>query len=237
MQQKKYGDSHADLFDLMYGEEAPPPMVDALEKLADGGPVLELGVGTGRVAIPLAKRGLNVAGIDNSSDMLAKLAAKPGGEKVNARVGELPKIDVEGQYNLILCLDQTFLLIPDQDAQIQCLVQAASKLAPGGKIVLEMFASASPPGEGVMLTHANDKVTVLWAFVSNPLTQNFHNRELAITDDGITVMPFNGRGVSVAELDLMARLAGLKLSARWGDWSGTPPSGSEMSLVSVFEAK
>ena len=236
MKQKNYGDSHADLYDIMYGFEAPAFVVDALEKLAEGGRVLELGVGTGRVAIPLAARGLSVVGIDNSAGMLAKLSSKPGGDKVDAHISELPAIDVEGLYQLVLCLDQTFLLIANQDLQIECLVNTAEKLAPGGKIVLETFADASPPGNGLFLTQANDQATVLWAITSDPLTQCFHNREIVFFGDRATVLPFNGRGVSAAELDLMARLAGLTLTERWSDWGGSRALAGAMSLISIYEA-
>jgi SAM-dependent methyltransferase len=211
-------------------------MVDALERLAAGGRVLELGVGTGRVAIPLARRGLSVVGIDNSAAMLAKLSEKSGGDKVDTLKGELPAIDVEGVFQLALCLDQTFLLLPTQDLQIECLANTAAKLAPGGKLVLENFASATPPGNGVLLSQANDRVTVLWAFETDPLSQSFHNREIVFYDGRVSVLPFKGRGVSVPELDLMARIAGLSLTDRWADWSGSRALDGAMSLISIYEA-
>ncbi len=236
MKLQKYGDSHAELYDVMYGPQAPGVEIDALEQLAAGGPVLELGVGTGRIAIPLAARGLDVTGMDNSEQMLAQMAGKPGGAAIKAIIGELPAIDVEGEYQLILCMDQTFLLIADQDAQIECLANAAKKLAPGGKLVLETFAAASPPGGGVLLSHANDQATVLWALTFDPYSQLFHNREIVFCGNGSTVLPFNGRGVSMAELDLMARLSGLTLSDRWADWSGDRDLSGAMSIISIFEA-
>ncbi|MGJ8629141.1 MAG: class I SAM-dependent DNA methyltransferase [Sulfitobacter sp.] len=236
MEQQNYGDSHAELYDVIYGTEASSTEIDALEKLAEGGRVLELGVGTGRIAIPLANRGLSVAGIDNSVEMLSKLSSKSGGDKVDVSIGTLPAIDVEGAFQLILCLDQTFLLITNQDSQIECLANAAAKLAPGGKLVLEIFASATPPENGVLLAHANDQATVLWAFTSDPLSQLFHNREIVFYGDRTKVMPFDGRGVSVAELDLMARLSGLTLSERWADWTGSGALDGAMSLISIYEA-
>lgn len=235
MQRENYGNSHAELFDLMYGARAPTSMIDALERLAGGGPVLELGVGTGRVAVPLSERGVSVVGIDNSEAMLAKLAAKPGSHRVDARLGELPAIEVEGEFRLVLCLDQTLLLLPDQALQVECLVRSVARLAPGGKVVLETFASATPPHGGTLLTQANERVTVLWAAASDAQRQTFHIREIVFHDDAVTVIPFNGRGVSPAELDLMARIAGLKLAARWAGWDGSPPRGGEMNLISIYE--
>lgn len=237
MIQKNYGDGHASLYDKMYGAEAHPEIIDALEELAAGGSVLELGVGTGRVAVPLAMRGLSVVGIDNSSEMLAHLARKPGGAQVVSLLCELPSIEVEGQFQLIICIDQTFLLLTSQEQQIICLENAAARLAPEGKIVLETFAAAVPPGGGVLLTQANSEATVLWAVHADPISQRFHNREIVFCDGKAEVIPFDGRGVTTAELDLMARLAGLKLESRWADWRGSKSYSGAMSLISIYSTK
>lgn len=229
-----YGDGYAELFDFVYGAHAPDSTVDTVADLAGDGPVLELGVGSGRVAIPLAARGVKVTGIDSSEAMLSALAAKPGGDAVQTAVSDLPEIAVEGQYKLVACLDNTFLLLTTQDAQAQCVMNAAQFLAEDGVLVLETFAGA--PGDfGVIPAHLGDNATVLWVYQVNPLSQQFHIREVILGDDLMRVITFDGRGVTPAELDLMARLAGLRLRERWCDWERTPAEPDSTLIISVYE--
>ena len=229
-----YGDGYAELFDYVYGSQAPDSTVDALAQLAGDGPVLELGVGTGRVAIPLAARGLKVTGIDSSASMLSALAAKPGGEAVQTAVSDLPQLGVDGQYRLVACLDNTFLLLTTQDAQAQCIMNAAQALAEDGLLVLETFAGA--PGDfGVIPAHIGENATVLWVFQMDSMSQQFHIREIIFGENLMRVIPFDGRGVTPAELDLMARLAGLRLRERWCDWERTPAGPGSTLVISVYE--
>ncbi|MGW0505706.1 class I SAM-dependent DNA methyltransferase [Micromonospora sp. NPDC003241] len=234
MAAETYGEGYAELFDFVYGAEAPDSMVTTLADLAEGGPVLELGVGTGRVAIPLAARGLAVTGVDSSTAMLKTLAGKPGGDSVHTALSELPQIAVDGRYRLVACLDNTFLLLTTQDAQTQCVLNAAEMLTDDGLLVLETFARA--PGDfGVMPAHLGENATVLWAYQVDPLSQQFHIREIIYGENLMRVVPFDGRGVSPAELDLMARLAGLRLRERWCDWERTPVESDSPLVISVFE--
>ncbi|QOC91739.1 class I SAM-dependent DNA methyltransferase [Micromonospora craniellae] len=234
MAAETYGEGYAELFDFVYGAEAPESMVAALADLAEDGPVLELGVGTGRVAIPLAARGLTVTGVDSSTSMLSALAGKPGGDTVQTAVSELPQIAVDGRYRLVACLDNTFLLLTTQDAQTECVMNAAQLLTDDGVLVVETFARA--PGDfGVMPAHIGENATVLWAYQVDPLSQQFHIREIIYGKDLTHVVPFDGRGVSPAELDLMARLAGLRLRERWCDWERTPVESDSPLVISVFE--
>ncbi|WP_165945575.1 methyltransferase domain-containing protein [Micromonospora sp. KC606] len=229
-----YGDGYAELFDTVYGAFAPDSTVTTLAELAGDGPVLELGVGTGRAAIPLAARGLKVTGIDSSADMLSALAAKPGGDAVQTTVSDLPKIAVDGQYKLVACVDNTFLLLTTQDEQAQCMLNAGQLLADDGVLVLE--TSVGAPGDfGVMPAHFGENATVLWAYQVDPLSQQFHIREIIFGENLVRVIPFDGRGVTAAELDLMARLAGLRLRERWCDWERTPAEPDSRLVISVYE--
>lgn len=230
-----YGDSYAELFDFVYGAHAPESMVATLAQLAGGGPVLELGVGTGRVAIPLAARGLKVTGIDSSAAMLSALAAKPGGDAVQTTVSDLPQIAVDGQYGLVSCVDNTFLLLTTQDAQAQCIMNAAQLLTDDGVLVLETFAGRTPGGVAVIPAHFGENATVLWAYHLDPLSQQFHTREIILGENLVRVVPFDGRGVTAPELDLMARLAGLQLRERWCDWEQTPAQPDSALVISVYE--
>ncbi|MFI0469616.1 class I SAM-dependent DNA methyltransferase [Saccharopolyspora sp. 5N102] len=229
-----YGENYAEFFDFVYGSRAPEEMVDALAQLAGDGPVLELGVGTGRVAIPLTDRGLEVTGTDNSAEMLSALAAKPGGAAVKTTRTELPRIDVDSQYGLIACLDNTLLLLPTQDQQAECFSNAAQLLTDDGVLVLETLVGG-PGDAGVVPAHFGENATVLWAYQLDPLSQQFHIREIIFGNDLVRVVPFDGRGVSAAELDLMARLAGLQLRERWSDWNRTPAAPDSRLVISVYE--
>jgi len=230
-----YGDGYAELFDFVYGAHAPDSTVATLAQLAGDGPVLELGVGTGRVAIPLAARGLKVTGIDSSAAMLSALAAKPGGDAVQTTFSDLPRIAMDGQYRLVSCLDNMFLLLTTQDAQVQCIMNAAQLLADDGVLVLETFAGRTPGDFEVIPAHLGENATVLWAYQLDPLSQQFHIREIIFGENLVRVVPFDGRGVTAPELDLMARLAGLRLRERWCDWERTPAEPDSTLVISVYE--
>jgi 2-polyprenyl-3-methyl-5-hydroxy-6-metoxy-1,4-benzoquinol methylase len=229
-----YGDGYAELFDFVYGAEAPDSTVTTLAELAGAGPVLELGVGTGRVSIPLAARGLDVTGIDSSAAMLKVLATKPGGEAVRTAISELPEIAAAGRFKLVACVDHTLLLLTTQDEQAQCIANAAEFLTDDGVLVIETFAG-SPGESGVLPAHLGDNATVLWAFQTDAASQQFHIREIIFAENLVRVVPFDGRGVTPAELDLMARLAGLRLRERWSDWERTPAEAGSWLIVSVYE--
>lgn len=237
MASESYGDDYAEFFDMVYGESADPSLVAALAELAGGGPVLELGVGTGRVAIPLAAGGLDVHGVDSSKAMLERLAAKPGGDAIPTTVGALPEIPVEGQFRLVTCVDNTLLLLPSQDDQALTIKNAADRLTDDGVLVIETFAPTSPPSDtGFMLANITETATILWAFVAEPISQLFHIQEMIVGNDGqVRVVPFSGRGVSPAELDLMARLAGLQLRDRWSGWDKSPAGPGTLIAISVYE--
>lgn len=230
-----YGDGYAELFDYVYGAHAPDSTVAALAQLAGDGPVLDLGVGTGRTAIPLAGRGLKVTGVDSSPAMLDALAAKPGGDAVQTTLSDLPQIAADGRYKLVTCLDNMFLLLATQEAQEQCVMNAARHLDDDGVLVIETFAGRPPGDSAVIPAHFGENATALWAYQFNPLSQQFHIREIIFGDNLVRVVPFDGRGVSPPELDLMARLAGLRLRERWCDWERTPAEPDSTLVISVYE--
>ena len=237
---KSYGAEYGVLFDLVYGASVDECQTDTLAELANGGAVLELGIGTGRAALPLAARGLDVHGVDMSEEMLARLAEKPGGDAVRRKVNVcvLPEIKAEGEFSLVMLLDKTLLLLTTQADQVACIKNAAKHLAKNGLLVVEAFAAASAPSDsGVFLAHLGENATALWAYQADTLNQNFHAREILIGNDAklLGVVPFDGRGVTPAELDLMAQLAGLRLRERWSDWKKTPAVAGCHMAISVYE--
>ncbi|GAA2838564.1 class I SAM-dependent DNA methyltransferase [Crossiella cryophila] len=237
MESETYGEVFAEVFDSVYGDIAPKDEIATLAELAGPGPVLELGVGTGRVAIPLAEAGLEVHGLDNSPRMLAALAAKPGGASVRTVTALLPDIPLSQRFRLISCVDNTLLLMRTQEQQLQCITNAAERLTEDGVLVLETLGQLdpNPAGGGILLIHMGQKSAVLWATEANSATQRFSTREIILADNQVRVLPFRGRLVSPAELDLMARLAGLRLRARWGGWGQEPFTSASFLAVSVFE--
>jgi SAM-dependent methyltransferase len=234
-----YGDRGADLYDDWY-QDVPGTRdcVERLAELAGEGPVLELGVGTGRLALPLAERGLEVHGLDSSAAMLARLRAKPGGARVHASVGDMAEIGVDGRFSLVFVAINTIYLLPSQDEQVRCFASVAERLAPGGVFVVE----AQPPDAAVFRERQGLRVrritvdsVMLAALRFDPATQRMESQHVQIRQDGVRLVPGVLRWAWPSELDLMARLAGMRLRERWGGWRGEPFTASSEWHVSVYE--
>jgi SAM-dependent methyltransferase len=197
--------------------EAVDPVVDFLEPLATGG-ALELGIGTGRIALPLAARGVRVAGIDLSPDMVARLRAKPGGAGIPVAFGDFATTSVGGDVTLVYLVFNTIMNLTTQDAQVACFRNAAAHLRAGGAFVVEVMVPELrrlPPGERRVGIDEYDVV----------------NQGLVSHHEHVSV-PF--RYVWPAELDLMARLAGMTLRERWADWRRSPFTDESTAHVSVW---
>jgi SAM-dependent methyltransferase len=199
----------------VFAAERVEPVVDFLAPFADGG-ALELAIGTGRIALPLAARGVRVAGIDLSADMLARLRAKSDLPVVQ---GDMTSTRLDGSFSLVYLVFNTVMNLTTQDAQVACFRNAAAHLEPGGVFVIETMVpelQRLPPGETRVGIDEYDVVTQ--RLVS-------HHERISI--------PF--RYVWPSELDLMARLAGLELRERWGGWRREPFTATSESHVSVWE--
>jgi SAM-dependent methyltransferase len=228
-----YDDDAAD----MYDPAVLAPAVDFLAGLAGDGRALEFGVGTGRIALPLAERGVEVHGIDLSEAMLARLRAKPGADRVGLTLGDFATTTVEGPFRLAYLVFNTIGNLTTQEAQVACFRNAAGHLEPGGCFVIEMMMPALqrlPPGETVRPFHVSE---TYWGFDEYDVaTQGLVSHHLTIRDDGTAEhvsMPF--RYVWPAELDLMAELAGMRLRERWGGWRREPFTNDSDTHVSVWE--
>ena len=203
-----------------------------------GGRVLELGIGTGRLALPLAARGLEVHGIDSSEAMVARLRAKPGGAEVEVVVGDFADVGslVEGEYDLVLVAFNSLFELLGQNDQCRCLAGAAAHLAPGGALVVEALVPELTRLEQSLAVRslAADEV-VLQAASHDPLTQVVHGHDVVLTEGDVRLLPWSIRYASVPELDLMARLAGLQVRGRWGGWADEPFTATSSRHVSVYE--
>jgi SAM-dependent methyltransferase len=234
---RAFGKEVAETYDdFPRGDEAET--VDFLQDLAAVGPVLELAIGTGRIGLPLASRGVRVDGVEISPEMIAKLRAKPGGDRIAVTMGDFADVPVEGRYRLIYVVFNTFLNLLTQDDQVRCFQNVAAHLTDDGRFVIE----AETPGWLYRLRNHQyvDAETVEADVVRfdvarfDPLTQILDESHVALTPDGIRLSPIVTRYAWPSELDLMARIAGLRLIDRWGGWKGEPFIAESRRHISVF---
>lgn len=212
------------------------PMVDVLVGLADGGAALEMAIGTGRVALPLAARGVPVTGIELSAAMVEQLRRKPGGAEIPVVIGDIAEASAAGSFALVFLVYNTINNLLTQEAQVACFANAARHLERGGHFVVEVGVPALrrlPPGSSTVAFAATEDHIGVDAFTDLP-NQRFESHHHHVTPDGVVhhVAPF--RYVWPSELDLMARLAGLERVERWEDWHRRPFTGESERHVSVW---
>jgi SAM-dependent methyltransferase len=233
-----YGDRIADVYDAFYdGTLDTEAAVEALAELAGDGPVLELAIGTGRLALPLAERGLEVHGIDASERMVAKLREKPGGDRIPVTIGDFADVAVDGTYRLIFVAFNTFFGLLTQDDQLRCFANAAARLADDGVFVVEVFVPDVARWDRGQRPHVNFVEAgrlMLDASRHDPVEQRADSQHIVISEAGIQLYPVSIRYAFPSELDLMARLAGLELRERWGNWQRGPFSANSDHHVSVY---
>lgn len=227
-----YDEDSADRFDpAVLG-----PTVDLLADLAAGGTALELAIGTGRVGLPLAARGVRVHGVDISEPMLAQLRAKPGAERITLTVGDMADLELGETFDLAYLVYNTITNLTTQEEQVACFQTAARHLRPGGRFVIETFVPILrllPPGEIHHIFHRTcDRLDFDDYDVA---TQLLHSHHYWFDGDRFRVHSAPYRYVWPAELDLMARIAGLRLRERWADWSRAPFTSDSEAHVSVWD--
>lgn len=243
-----YGDAFADVYDDWYADVSDvvaTTTVLAELALAAGGPVLELGVGSGRLAVPLANRGLTVWGLDASTAMLERLRARPGGDQVRAVVGDMadPAAALSAApgapsaFGLVACTFNTLFLLTSENAQQACLRAAAGLLAPGGAVVVEAIV----PAEGLTgvervlepRTIEVDRV-VLTVSHHDPARQQVTGQHIELRETGTRLRPWVLRYLYPAQLDALAAAAGLTLESRWASWDRRPFDAASTAHVSVY---
>jgi SAM-dependent methyltransferase len=227
-----YDDSSEGMFDPVFTDA----VAEVLAGLADGGRALELAIGTGRIALPLARRGVEVHGIDLSRAMVARLRAKPGGEAITVAIGDIAATTVDGTFSLVYLVFNTIENLTTQDAQVACFRNAAAHLEPGGCFVIEVEVPELrrlPPGQSVLPWQVTP---TRWAFdIYDTATRAMSSNYITVTDGRGEYSSIPFRYVWPSELDLMARLAGMRLRDRWEDWSEKPFTGESRKHVSVWE--
>ncbi len=222
--------------DEMFQAAAIDPAVDVLAGLAGDGRALELAIGTGRIALPLARRGVPVHGIDMSRAMVARLRAKPGGQDIGVTIGDFASTRVEGRFSVAYLVFNTIMNLTTQQAQVDCFRNAAEHLAPGGCFVVETMVPdlrRLPPGQdAVPFEVSQDRFAFDWYDVT---TQAMSSNYIDLTDGRGEYRTIPFRYVWPAELDLMAQIAGMTPRDRWADWSRQPFTSESRSHVSVWQ--
>jgi len=220
----------------IFAPEVVDPVVDLLAELAGGGGALELAIGTGRIALPLAARGVRVAGIELSPDMAAELRRKPGGDELEVVLGDMATTRAAGAFRLVYLVFNTINNLTSQDAQVACFANAAAHLEPGGFFVVEVGVPdlrRLPPGQTAVPFRVDaDRLGLdTYDVVTQEMWSHHHWRD----GDGWRARAIPFRYVWPSELDLMARLAGLRLRDRWAGWRREPFTAESSGHVSVWE--
>ncbi|MDE3026276.1 MAG: class I SAM-dependent methyltransferase [Acidobacteriota bacterium] len=235
-----FGESVAARYDDGLGEWGDPAVVEAtvdfLADLAGDGAALELGIGTGRIALPLAARGVRVHGIDLSEAMVARLRAKPGGNAIGVTIGDFATTRVEGAFSLAYLVFNTIMNLTAQDGQVACFENAAAHLEPGGFFVVEVGVpdlQRLPFGETFRPFHVGE--THLGVDEYDVVSQGLVSHHYRLRDGEAELRSIPFRYVWPAELDLMARIAGLRLRERWSGWRREPFTRESGKHVSVWE--
>lgn len=234
-----FGGSIAERYDetsaAMFAPEVVDPVVDVLVELAGSGRALEFGIGTGRIALPLAARGIDVAGVELSPDMVGQLRAKDGGAGLDVAIGSFADTRVDGEFSLVYLVFNTISNLTSQALQVACFRNAAAHLAPGGAFVIEVGIPdlrLLPPGQtGVVFAMEDNHWGLDEYDVANQGLISHHFERV----DGQLVrnsLPF--RYAFPAEFDLMAQLAGMTLQDRWNDWDRSQFTSESRKHVSVW---
>jgi SAM-dependent methyltransferase len=227
-----YDESSADMFE----PSVVDAVIDVLAGFARGGRALELGIGTGRIALPLSRRGVPVCGIDLSRAMVARLRAKSGGDAISVTIGDFATTRVDGTFSVAYLVFNTIMNLTTQAAQVACFRNAAAHLEPGGCFVVEVHVPelrSLPAGQNVVPFHVSP---TRWAFdVYDVATQAMSSNYVEVVEGRGEYRSIPFRYVWPAELDLMAQLAGLRLRERWDGWTREPFTSESGQHVSIWE--
>jgi SAM-dependent methyltransferase len=228
----RYDESESELFT----PAAVDPVVDRLAELAGGGRALELGIGTGRIALPLARRGVAVHGIDLSRAMVSKLRAKPGGAEIPVVIGDFATTTLDGAFSLAYLVFNTISNLTTQAAQVACFRNVAAHLDPGGCFVIEVDIPGLrqlPPGETIRAFHVSE---TRWGIDEYDVaTQGLKSHHFSIVDGQLERVAVPFRYTWPSELDLMAELAGMSLRERWSGWNREPFTSDSRKHISLWK--
>lgn len=237
----KYGQYWADIYDSCYPfDETAAAAVDALQALSNNGRILELAIGSGRLALPLSQRGIEIHGIDASQAMVDLLRAKPGGEEIPVTIGNFRDVPAQGLFDLVFIACNTIFGLLSQEEQLACFRNVAARLVPSGRFVVECFVPTprrlSLDGQSVQPWMFTDDTALFHLLQHDPVAQTIDGQTIRCTNaEGVRMFPSHIRYIWPSEMDLMARLAGLRLAHRWAGWDAAPFTANSTSHVSTYE--
>ncbi len=235
-----FGELNAERYDTVYEDAMAAETHDSVETLAElagGGKVLELAIGTGRVALPLAARGLSVHGIEASEAMVARLREKPGGSAIPVEIGDMAEVRVKGAFDLVYLVFNTIFNLTTQEAQIRCFKNAARHLSARGVFVVETIVpdfSEYVDGQRVKGSWVRMDAARFEIAIHDRVAQTVAFQRIVIGQDGTRMVPHFMRYAWPSELDLMAQLAGLERRERWAWWDRSPFTADSKSHVTVY---
>jgi SAM-dependent methyltransferase len=215
----------------------PAPAVEFLAGLAGRGRVLELAIGTGRVGLPLAARGITVEGVEASEQMVARMRAKPGGEQIPVSIGDMADVPATGPFRLVYLVFNTLFNLPSQDQQVACFRNVARVLDTGGAFVLECFVpdpARFDRGQRVEALAVTEDSATIEVFSHDAAAQRYRTQKITFSSQGIRMLPVALRYCWPSELDLMAGQAGLRLAERYAGWDRRPFGSDAVAHVSVY---
>jgi SAM-dependent methyltransferase len=233
-----YGERIAEIYDERDDGLVTEEAADVLATLAGQGPALELGIGTGRVALPLTQRGVEVHGIDISEAMVAKLRQKPGGAKIPVILGDFSSVHTDRTYSLVFVVLSTFFSLLTAEEQARCFANARSQLNPDGLFVVEAYIpdlARFTNGQSTLVTRIRLDEVELLCSRHDAATQRMSFQRIRLSEAGTRLYPAETRYAWPSELDLMAELAGFRLRDRWANWRGDPFGTTSAAHVSVYE--
>lgn len=233
-----FGSLYADEYDDLHNPGTTEASVDLIAELAGDVAMLELAIGTGRMALPLAGRGFDVSGLEASPEMVAKLREKPGGRAIPVMMSDMADFQTDQSYGFAFLVFNTLFNLTSQHAQIGCFGSVSKCLTPGGQFLIETFVpnlTRFQDNRDVTVSKLDKNSVWLEAVTHDPVEQTLSYQRIRYTPDGVKIAPLVMRYAWPAEMDLMARLAGLELKHRWGGWQREPFTAHSEMHVSVYE--
>jgi len=232
-----FGALNAEDYDDLHDPGTTDIAVDLIARLSGSGRILELAIGTGRIALPLVARGHDVSGIEASTEMVAKLRDKPGGADIPVVIGDMADVAVEGPFDHVFLVFNTLFNLTSQQAQLRCFRNVAKRLVPGGSFLIETFVpdfSGFSEGQRTRTKRLTKDEVWLEAAMHDPVQQMIEFQRIRINEAGTKLVPLPMRYAYPSEIDLMAQMAGLDLEDRWGGWQGEPFTAASTMHVSVY---
>ena len=231
-----YGERVAGVYDEWYAEY-DPLAIDVLAELAHSGRALELGIGTGRIALPLSQRNVEVHGIDAAASMISRLRSKPRSDLITVTQGSFADVSVDGEFALVYVVFNTFFALSSQEEQVRCFRNVAAHLSPSGCFLIEAFVpdvTRFTNGQVNWATKVTEERVELDAGQHDRATQRVTSQKVVITDGSVRLYPVQIRYAWPSELDLMAQLAGLRLRERWSSWKREPFTSESQKHISIY---